>query len=627
MKAPRVPAQADPEPDRQAPPAPTRPHAILALQRSAGNHAVSQLLRKDAVKDVAEKVGIDAGGDEQIDEVDSFLESRRSLYKVTLVGTNVHITLPRSHEWTARYTNRALTEGALGAAINTIFMGGASAAEARKAYEKVVGTSVKFTPASKQMHGKDAFHFTIIDDEAVAKIGEALNRPPRYVDEKWREKLGEAKLIEFALDLAYDAFDKLAPLFDQKQLKASKLTVPLIRYLLEKKTQTMIEVAKRHPAAARWRAAYKRNLALYWAEREPILEDLDVVPLSEWAKTILELADASRDAVVEKIEHAREESRKHHRNEHLRPHEIKVEDAARFILETYEPTGKARLDPNPWVIHGGMELTNIKGEAIFLLRVESTRVVYQHLASKRFYEQSLEGFQEEQLYSIYAEAGRKAQGVIPIGKWVLGMLGAVFPIVRVGLLAADVLNAANKLHNSQADLQRDYDALRLAYANVDKLVPGVLPKVWDAVLDPKTAKLLNPLEDPDVGAWLKAIVRIVMLRQARIVSGSYAADAVHGFLEKAWAAIKKGMGVVAEVVKHIAAVAPAVAGSTGASGDRVLKHAEKRLKDIGMMQALAVAAQLRNLPEADQRRLVREIEALVAAGTRLNDTVREALSW
>ena len=459
------------------------------------------------------------------DEVDAFLESRRSLYKVMLVGTNIHVTLPRSYEWTARYTNRALTEGAVGAAINAIYMGGATVAQVRKAYEQVIGRGVKLTPATKQMHGEGAIHMTIIDDAARAKIAQALNLPPKFMTDirsSWRAKFGEAKMIEFALGTAYRSFERLVPHFSAKALAASKMSVDLIRHLLDKRFQSMIEVAKRHPAAAPWRDAYKRNLALHWAEREPVLADFDKVPLSQWAKTVFELATATRNTLNEQIMRKREEDRKHARNEHLRPHEIKVNDAAQFILENYDPTRKEQLHTTSWIIHGGQQLTNIKNEPIFLLRVDSGRVVYQHLGNKKSYEQTLEGFSEEQLYSIYVLAGQKSQGAIALTKWVIGLAGAVFPPVRYGIMATDVLNAAFKLQANRTALERSYGSMKLAYANIDALLPGVLPRIWDAVLDKRNAVLFNPLQNPDAGAWLKAIIRLVMLRQARVVSASYA---------------------------------------------------------------------------------------------------------
>lgn len=404
-------------------------------------------------------------------------------------------------------------------------------------------------------------------------------------------------MIEFALGSAYKSFDKLVPHFSGKELAAADMSVELIRYLLEKRVQSMIEVAKRHPAAAPWREAYKRNLALHWAEREPKLEDFDNVSLSQWAKTVLELAVATRKILAEQFERQRAEDKKHARNEHLRPHEIEVSDPAAFVLNTFDPTREERLDPYGWIVRGGQSLSNRKNEDIYLLSVDSWRVVYQNHVDKRFYEQTLEGFGEELLYGIYTAAGQKSQGAITLTKWVIGLAGAVFPPVRYTVLAADVLNAAFKLQANREQLERSYDSMKLAYTNINALVPGMLQKVWDAVLDKENAALFNPLQHPDVGAWLKVAIRVVMRHQARVVSASYAGDAVIGFFNKAWAAIKKGLKALLEVLLHVIIVTPAVVGSTGVTGHRALDLAERKLKDLGVRQAAELMTQIKLLSE------------------------------
>ena len=90
------------------------------------------------------------GKAEPSDAIDAFLESRRSLFKVVLVGTRIQSSVARSYQWTKRYTNRALTEAALGAALNQMYMGGVTAAKTKKVYEQVVGSGVKYTPTTKQ---------------------------------------------------------------------------------------------------------------------------------------------------------------------------------------------------------------------------------------------------------------------------------------------------------------------------------------------------------------------------------------------------------------------------------------------------------------------------------------------
>jgi len=561
------------------------------------------------------------------DEVDAFLASRRSLYKVTLVGMQIHVSLPLSLEWTQRYTNRALSEAALGAALNAMYMGGVTAAQTRKAYDQVIGKAVKYTPAQKQASTSDAIHLLIIDRVSLKQISTALNLTPKEMVESWRLKIGEARLIEMALLQVTGAFNSLVPHFAPKDLAAAGLSVELIRLLLDKHLDAVIEVARRHAAALPWRKAFERNRALHRAEREPVFADLDKMPPAQWAKTVLDLAAATRKTLREQLARRLEASRRQARNEHLRPHEIQVADAAKFILENFDPTHTERLHTTSWVVQGGQQLTNIKNEPIYLLRVQSGRVIYQHLGNKKFYQQTLEGFGEEQLYSIYAAAGQKAHGAIALTKWVLGLAGAVFPVVRYGLLATDVLNAAGKLQANRAELERHYDSLKLAYANIDGLLPGVLPKIWDAVLDKRNVALFNPLKNPDAGAWLIAIIRLVMLRQARVVSASYAADAVSGFVKTAWAAMKKGLGALWEVVQHVIVLAVPIAGSTGVTGQRALDLAQQRLKQLGVADAVLIGAAIGRLSRSDQDRLSREIQDLIRSGTALLEVIEKSMSW
>ncbi len=367
--------------------------------------------------------------DPPLDEVDAILESRRSLYKVALVGTGVRVTLPLSYEWTARYTRRALTEGAVGAAFNVIYTGGVKAAQIKQAYRKLVGNGVNLRPATKVMHGVGSIHTLNIEQGPKTKFAEALNLTPKLMSEKWRAQFGEAELIVFALIwIRRNLEDLLVPHVSEKALTASKTSLALIQFLLERRLLSMVEVAKRHPAAAPWRAAYKRNLALHRAERKPELAGFGKTSPDQWAKTALELSSATRKTLNEQLVRSREADRKHGRNEHLRPHQIKVDDPAKFILENFEPKRKVQVDTivliggYSWIVHGGLRLSNLKQEPIFLLRVDDSHVVFQHLGDGKFYKQTLEGLGEELSYGVFVAAGQKAYGVIALTKWVFGLL-------------------------------------------------------------------------------------------------------------------------------------------------------------------------------------------------------------
>lgn len=576
----------------------------------------------------AQSLAVDeAAGDAPIDHVDAFLAARRSAFTVSLVGTNIHVRLKMSQAWTTRYSNRALSEAAMGAALNTLYMGGVTAERAKHAFDTVIGQRVKYTPATQRASTNDAEHLLIIDHRSRLALADALNLKPQDLVEAWRLRVGEARLLALALQEAHGALDKLEPHFVSQQLEAARMSVPLIRFLLSQRLTSIVEVARTHRAAAPWRLAFARNLALYWAEREPQFSDLEKMSPAQWAATVLELASVTRKAL--EAQHVRDvmERQRQTRNDHLRPHEIKVTDAAKFVLDTYDDRRTVKLYTTAWDIRGGLRLANVKGQPIFLLRADDREVVFQNVTDRKFYRQSLEGFSDEQLYGVFVEAARKSAGVLTITKWVIGVIGAVFPVVRYGVLAADVMNAAAKLQRNRAELERHYEGLTLAYGNVDRLLPGVLPRVWDAVLDKRNAALFNPLHNPDLGAWFIAILRIVMMRQARVVSASYASDAVHGFLNKAWAGVKKGAGGIYEVVVHVIVLAKPIAGSTGVPAQRALDMAQRRLKDMGVADAVGIVNQVKQLSAGDRDRVGREIQDLVASGTALIGLIKQTLSW
>lgn len=632
---------------RTPPPDESNTRAVLNLQRTAGNRAVTMLFREaaDTARQAAAAVGIEKVVDgPPSDVVDEFLASRRQLWKVKLVGLQVQASVSRSHKWTARYTDRALSENAVGAVMAQMFSSGDtnSAEKVRQAWAASIGSTVKYQPEidptakRKPDAARGPEHLTILTDAAMRSLATALKLPPNYMHDRWQAKFGQARMIEFALRSCWTSFDQLVPAFRAEDLKRHQITVEAIRHLLDKWPDQMIEVAKKHPAAAPWRDAYKRrrdasrrnrDFDPNWEEREPKLEDFDPAPLSTWASTLLKLAVETRRVRRVHIKRDWDRDMKAGRNEYLRPHLIETDNAGRFALEQFEPTREVVLQPIGWTIRGGMTLTNIKEQQIFLLRVETSRVIFQNLVDTKFYEQTVDGFAQEQMYGIYAAAGRKAFGAIALSKWVIGLLGAVLPPVRYGLMATDVLNGAFKFQEHRAELEASYASFKLAYANIDSLVPGVIPKIRSAVLDKDALMILNPVAHPDVGAWVKVILRLVMERQARQVNASYLADAVEGFFNKAWAAVKKALGVLWEVVKHIVILEPAVSGSTGFSGSRAIGFAERKIAELGVMEAAKIVGQIRGLPDGDRERLAREIQDLLESGSTLIATVKKCMQW
>ena len=186
------------------------------------------------------------------------------------------------------------------------------------------------------------------------------------------------------------------------------------------------------------------------------------------------------------------------------------------------------------------------------------------------------------------------------------VVGMIFKPAKYALSAVDVINAGFQLKQNRAELERDYQRMKLAYANVDKLLPGMLPKIWLAVLDKPYVTLFNPLEHPDPLPWLKAVVELA------IEHGTHAgvADAVDGILHAAWSGIKKGLDALLETAR-----------------ERAFELAEQRLKALSVDGAAAIVLQVQALSEADRQRLVREIQELASNGVKLMEIVKTSLSW
>jgi hypothetical protein len=536
------------------------------------------------------------------------------------------VTVSRRLEWTKRYTRRALTLAATAAALRAIHGPNVPMEKIKQAREKLIGSrDVAYTPGTDKPRVESEY-MTIIDDEALSALENELNLVWERQSASWRRQRGEARMLAFAVESARRSWDKLAPYLSERQLAESDMTTDLIHFLLEKRFDAMVEVAKRDKAGAPWRAAFERSLQRgYGPHRHPQLEDFGDVPLSEWANTVLNLAVATRRTLREQYERERAQDTRLFRNEHLRPHVIKVDEPGRFIAETYDP-GERKLAGTGWIVHGGQRLSNRKNEDIYVLLVDSGRVVYQHVGDKRFYEQSLEGFEQELLLGVYSLAGQKSLGAIKLSKWTVGLLGAVFFEVRWTMLAADLLSFGWRLQAHRKELEDDYDRVKLAYENVERLVPGLLPEIWLAVIDPKNLALLNPLAHPDLAAWIKVAIRLIMVREAYLTDMATALKEVSGILSLAWRALQQAFKGLLDAIIPIVVVGAAVAAGTGMSRDRAIEKAKRQLTQLGLKRGGEFLARIQALAPDDQQRLLYEIEDLGKSGADLAAIVKTALT-
>jgi hypothetical protein len=581
-------------------------------------HRYGWRLLADASADVPDAAAEPVGAHEaevafeaehRVDVVDGFLGDRTSLFRVKLTGTRIHVTWPDEAPW--QYTNRALSEAALLAALRAIYDSKLDAAKVHAAWRRLVGHGIKF------IHPRGVeTRLIVIGDQELIKLAAACGYRPQQMIESWRRQRGLSKMLEYALASAARSWKTLSPYFAASELSAAGMSSELIRHLLARWFESMVEVAKTHSAAKPWRDAFERNADLVEGKREPTLADFDPnfnkATVAEWAHTILQLAKTTRETLNEQLARERADERKRQRNEQLRPHEIPVNDPVAFIVKTYDPVHSVRLDEYGWSgpVQGGELLMNAKGEQIFLLRAESTGIVFQNLVDRKFYKQTLEGFAQELIYAVYAEAGRQSlpAAAIAIGmtRGLFEVVGMIFKPVKHALSAVDVINAGFQLKKNEREIERAYQNVKVAYANIDRLLPATLPKVWRAVLDEKYVHVFNPLEHPDPLPWLKVVVEIAIEHELHAGAG----EAVESFLHTAWDAIKKGLGALLESAR-----------------EQTFELAKKRLEDLHVTGADAIVSQLHRLSNADRERLAREIGELGDHAAKLMEIVKTSLSW
>lgn len=603
---------------------------MLDLQRSVGNRTTARLLRQPKldVKGAAKTLGLETDKP-PINEVDGFLDSRTSLFKVRLAGTNINVSIEREKEWTGRYTEDALVVAATTAAIRTIYGRRVPAADVARARQTLISAgAVKHTPAREKMTGLEAVSLTVIDADAFEKLSDALGLTAKDMQNPWRYQRGLAAMVSFALSSALRSFDTLEPLFDKDLLERAGVDGRFVKVMLEQRFETLVQVAMTDPAAWPWRHAFAANKELTSGERSvPKLEDFHHATLEEWANAVLRITLAARKTLGRQFKADLIRNRRNYLNEYLRPHEIKVTgDPAEFIAKTFDGEHSERLEPDYWVVKGGMHLTDGRNQKIYLLRVNSEKVIFQNEADGKYYEQSLEGFGQELLYGIYSMAGQQSLDAIKISQWVIGLAGAIWMPVRIVMIASDVINAAEQIEAHKKELEANYREFTIAYENIDALVPGVLSKIWHAVLSKEFVTLLNPLEHVNVAAWFKALLRLAVHWYGFVViHRTYAAEAVEGLLGKLLKAARIGLTVLVEIVIHVIVLGPAVAGSTGVHGS--LEDAAKRLRDIHVDDANEVVSQLAKLTAEDRERLVREIDELQSHARKLADVVHKCLEW
>jgi hypothetical protein len=619
-------AQPTPAPVVPAPaPVPNKaPEAMTDAERKAsatylagaGNRAAVTALAGDpaaAVEDLAGKAPIDT--------VDPFLASRLQLFSVELVGLKMLVSIDKTSSWRKRYTRSAMSQAALAAALNTMHGVKVDVGALQKVYAAALASGalrLELTPE------EDPERFWIyIDKKALDTVAGHAGLTPDVTTARWEGKFAAARFLAFGIDEIAGAIDSLAPYLTEQKLGVHHLTVGTITHLLTARRETAIEIAKTHPATAGWRLAFQRDADLVAGRREAAFADFPHASPEQWADVAIALAVAARDVIREATTREFERQRKQGVNDYLSPHEVEVDNAAAFIADHFDDKVSVTLQPMGWDLHGGETWTNIKGASIFVLGVSQGYVYFQDVKTTHFFTQTVDGFAQEQLYSIYAEAGRKSLKAITITRFLLAVAGDIFPVVRYGLIATEVLTIIGRLHQYEGEIKAAYAEFKTAYRNVDDMLDDLLPALFSA----EHLKIFNPLAHPDWLGWARSVLRFALQHAASKGAGAITMmdEMVFEVVTSVWKTVKKGLMAVV----HAGSVLfPGVASSAGAATPAdAVEHAKRLLSDAGVGGAERLTRAMINLPPADQQRLAREVQALLEAGTSLIAVLTRVVQW
>jgi hypothetical protein len=462
-----------------------------------------------------------------------------------------------------------------------------------------------------------------IDKPGLDKMVARVQLAPDATTASWEGRFALAKMLAFGVDEIGGALGSLSGYLSEQKLSQHHLTLATITYLFTERRETVVEIAKTHKATAAWLAAFNADPDLAAGRRDPAFTDFPHASPEQWADLAITLAVAARATINEANTKERERQRKQGVDDYLSPHEVKADNAAKFIADHFDDQATVTLQPMGWALRGGETWTDIKGAEIFILGVANGHVFYQHVVTTHFFQQTVDGFAQEQLYSIYAEAGRKSLGAIKLTRFILSLAGDIFPVVRYGLIATEVLTILDRLHRYESQLKAAYVEFATAYRNVDEMLDDLLPSLFSA----EHLKIFNPLDHPDWVGWARSVLRFVLQMAASkgAAAISMMDEMVFEVVTSIWKTVVKGLMAVVHAASFMF---PGVSSSAGAATPAdAVEYGKRLITDAGVGGAERLTRAMMSLPPADQQRLAREVQALMEGGTQLIDQLAKVVQW
>jgi hypothetical protein len=575
---------------------------------------------------------------------DAFILSRFGSFNVTTYADMFLIMLERKkHPWYAEYTRGALAEASLVALVRSMYE---TDLEPEVIYSKRLGLAggIKLVEPKSGTRLSDDDHpdvqpwsAVIIDRSALDKLATALSLS-RLSDKgarlEHRRRLAEW-LVRVLVQVAR-RWGTIRPALPQDAMRKAHLSEAGLFGMLrtEDNRRDLAHLATSHSSTQRLRDAFDAYAKPASGTSRPPEPDSAVLSDAQWAVALVELVAAQSRNRSKEFEKERERARKHALNEALRPHEIEVEDAVKYVLKTFDPKARITVDfMGPAELKAGERITNVKGHSLFLLTMRNGEVIYQNEKDKKFYRQSVAGIEHELRFGVYALVAEKTKNIIPMTQWIIRVTGAIFPVAGHVFTASNILHVAGGLYRSRDELERLWDQMVISRRNIEKLAPGMVDAALAAGVSAAGLELFRHGNmKPAWDEWFIAAVKILRRSVAKSAGAAYAPEAAVTALKKIWAAVKPVLGKLEAIAFWTytigrPAVSSAGGGTKGGTQASTMTELANRLAALGLTKATEHAALLLTRSSAEREQLARELGEFARNGSELLAVLKRATSW
>jgi hypothetical protein len=607
--------------------------AHLLARRAAPTDESAQRIQRQPANKIAQKTVLDA-----------FILSRLGSFEVGTSADMYLVSLERKkHPWYADYTEGALAEAGLVALVRFMYD---TNLDPHVIYDKrqSLAGGIKLIERDPKAGLKDDDHpdvhpwsMVVIDRAALDKLASAL-KLTQLSDKgarlEHRRRLAE--WLEGVLVQVARRWGTIRPLLPKEALRKANLSEAGLFGMLTNKSnrRVLAHLATSHSATEPLRDAFDKYPRPASGTSSAPPAESAVLSDAQWAVVLVDLAASQRRNRSKEFEKERERARKHALNEALRPHEIEVTDAVKFVLEKFDRNASMEIDfIGPATLRAGERITNAKGHSLFLLTMGNGEVIYQNEKDKKFYRQSRAGIEHELRFGVYALVAEKTKYIIPMTQWLIRVTGAVFPVAGYVFTASNVLHVAGNIYRSRQEIERLWGAMVLGRGNIEKLAPGMVDAALAAGV---SAAGLELFRHGNMKAawdeWFIAALKILRRSVVKSAGAAYAPKEAVSALAKIWEKVKGVLGKLEAIAFWTytlgrPAAASAGGGTKGGTDASNMTELANRLAALGLKKASDHALLLLAKSSDERELLARELKEFHRNGSELLAVLKRATSW